>query len=205
MIDEAERINEKSGEKFGKRILPIVFLLFRTKNYLLARNSRLAEKTARRALKLANLDKYETNKIEADLNLSRAILANVPKKGNKMTNPLKEAEIFLHKASISCHSINLVEYEPDIILMWARIHFMRGNIEQAKIHANEALYLANRCEYRLKQADIHNFIAYIAKEEKDALTARKHATLALEIARCDGASRCYKPTMNTAIEIINTL
>jgi hypothetical protein len=186
-------------------IAPINFLIVRMTYYLLAKNLKLAERTARRATSLAYLDKNELNTIRADLGLSKAILANLPKDRDKRAKSLEEAEIHLRKATTSCRSINLVVLEPDILLTWARIHFIRENIAQAKIHANEALYLANRCEFKLIQADIHNFIAYMAKKENDSLTAKEQATLALEIARCNGSSISYKPAMDTAMEILRNL
>ena len=139
------------------------------------------------------------------MDLSKAILANLQEVGDRRAKLLEEAEMHLNKASISCRSINFVELEPDILLTWAKFHYSRGNVELAKIHLDEALYIANRCEYKLIQADIHNFIAYIAKKENDALAAKQHATLALEIARCDGSSLSYKPAMDTAIELMKGL
>jgi hypothetical protein len=52
--------------------------------------------------------------------------------------------------------------------------------------AEEALAIAERCEYRLAQADIHNFLAHEAIEAGDRRTAEKHAEIAYEPAWCDG-------------------
>jgi hypothetical protein len=205
-IDIAEKINEKFRKEAKCTVLISQFLRFRTNIYLLTKRPKLAERSARLALKLARTENVaESEIIRTELYLGKAIIANLPKKPAQRFKLLEEAEALLQRATMSCRSINLVEQEPDILLAWAILHKAEGNIKQAKIHANEALYLANRCEYKLKQADIHNFIAYIAKNENDSLTTKEHATLALEIARCNGSSLSYKPAMDIAIELLKGL
>jgi tetratricopeptide (TPR) repeat protein len=94
--------------------------------------------------------------------------------------------------------INLVEFEPDILLAWARWHRARGNAQEAQTHAEDALAIADRCEYRLKQADIHNFLARLALDAGDQEKAREHAEIAKERAWCDGPPHCYKPALDEA-------
>ena len=53
----------------------------------------------------------------------------------------------------------MVDHEPDILLAWARWHLAQGNRDEARQQAAEALAIAERCEYRLEQAEIHNFLA----------------------------------------------
>jgi tetratricopeptide (TPR) repeat protein len=111
---------------------------------------------------------------------------------------LAEAEAHLTEALTRCRRINLVELEPDILLAWARWHRAKGNPAQARQDAQEALAIADRCEYRLKQVEIHNFLAQLALAEGDRPAARHHAQIARERAWCDGPPHCYKPALDEA-------
>jgi hypothetical protein len=91
----------------------------------------------------------------------------------------------------------MVDHEPDILLALARWHRLRGT-SQAHQLATEALEVANRCEYRLKQADIHNFLALLALETSDPVAAKKHLDIAKERAWCDGEPHWYKPALDEA-------
>jgi hypothetical protein len=67
---------------------------------------------------------------------------------------LPEVETHLSEAITRCRRINLVELEPEILLAWARWHRGSGNPAQARKDAEEALAIADRCGYRLVQADV---------------------------------------------------
>jgi hypothetical protein len=60
------------------------------------------------------------------------------------------------------------------------------------------LSIADRCEYRLKQADIHDFLASLALNADDRAVARRHAEVAKERAWCDGPPHCYNPALDEA-------
>ena len=113
---------------------------------------------------------------------------------------LVEAEAHLTEALTRCHQINLVELEPDILLSWARWHRENEAREQARRCAEEALSIAVRSEYRLKEAEIHNFLAQWEMDEGDAnaAQARKHAESAKKRAWCDGPPYCYKIALDEA-------
>jgi tetratricopeptide (TPR) repeat protein len=125
---------------------------------------------------------------------------------------ISQAETHLTEALTRCRRINMVDHEPDILLAWARWHRAQRNTDQARQDAGEALAIADRCEYRLKQAEIHNFLARLAWEQVDALRgtgdeagakqalaeAREHAEIAKERAWCDGPPHCYKPALEEA-------
>ena len=87
----------------------------------------------------------------------------------------------------------MMDHEPDILLSWARWHHARGNTREARVQAQAALALADRCEYGLNRADIHNFLARLALDARDRQAARRHAEIAQEHARCDGPPHSYKP------------
>ena len=109
-----------------------------------------------------------------------------------------ESEAHLTEALTRCRRINLVDAEPDILLAWARWRRASGDAAQARQQAEEALTIADRCEYRLVQADAHNLLARLALDSEESATARHHAGLARDRARCDGPPHCYKPALEEA-------
>jgi hypothetical protein len=68
--------------------------------------------------------------------------------------------------------------------------------------AKEALAIADRCGYRLKQADCHNFLARLAVEEGDLDEAREHAQTARERAECDGPPHRYEVAFQEAERLL---
>ncbi len=112
---------------------------------------------------------------------------------------LPNAEKHLHESLNRDRRINMVDLEPDILLELAKLRFKqkhKGHKEEALKLANEALQIADRCEYRLKQADIHNFMAEFYLGKKDYSTAKEHADIAEERAKCG-----YKPALDKAIKL----
>jgi hypothetical protein len=57
-----------------------------------------------------------------------------------------------------------------------------------------------RCEYRLKQADIYNFMGEMAFAEGETAKARNYAEMAKERAFCNGPPYCYKKALDEAEE-----
>jgi tetratricopeptide (TPR) repeat protein len=111
---------------------------------------------------------------------------------------LVQADRFLGKALTRCRHINLVELEPDILLSWARWHRMSGAAKQARECALEALLIASRSEFRLKEADICNFLAHCDMDAANFDTAQKYAEKARQRAWCDGPPHCYKLALDEA-------
>ena len=99
----------------------------------------------------------------------------------------------------------MVDAEPDILLAWARWHRFQGNAEQALADAQEALAIADRCEYRLVQADAHNLLAHLALDSNDLPKARHHAEIGRERSWCDGPPHCYKPALDEADALLAKL
>lgn len=116
-----------------------------------------------------------------------------------------DAENRLGEALSRCRRINLVELEADILLAWARWHRERTNWEQGGRDAKEALAIADRCEYRLVQADAHNLLAQLALGSNDRVAAGRPAEIARERAWCDGPPHCYKPALDEADAILAKL
>jgi len=121
------------------------------------------------------------------------------------------AETDLGEALSRCRRIRLVEFEADILLEMARLQWdkARGKngdlIDHARSLTREALEIADRCEYRLKQADIHNFLAEMAMAEGDNATALEHAEIAKERASCDGPPHCYRKALDQAEHMLAKL
>ena len=137
--------------------------------------------------------------------LGRARVALADDEEGEREEHLREAEGHLTEALTRCRKINNVELEPDILLAWARWHRLKGNREEALGQAREALAIADRCEYRLKQAEIHNFLARVAMDEDDRETAAEGAATAYERAWCDGPPYCYKPALDEAEAMLKEL
>ena len=156
---------------------------------------------ARRARELADVRHYERDIIQAEWLLGAALVAQA-EGVEDMRSPLAEAEAHLTEAITSCRKINLVELEPDILLTWAKWHRFSGNAAQARADANEALAIADRCEFRLAQADIHLFLARLAMDAGQRAEARQHATTAHARAWCDGPPHCYKPALDAAAQLL---
>ena len=122
------------------------------------------------------------------------------------TSHLTKAETCLSEALTHCRRIQLVESEGDILLALARWHRLKDDAAQAAKLAHEALDIADRCEYRLQQADIRNFLAQLALEREEPTAAREHAEIARERALCDEPEHnpvhCYKPAIDEADRLL---
>ncbi len=118
---------------------------------------------------------------------------------------LFDAESHLKDAIIRCHNINLVDFEPSILLSWGKWHYLMKDFESAKEFAEKALFIANRCDYRLDQAEIHNFLATLYLDQDDHVKAIQHAEIAYECSWCDGPPHCYKPALDDAKELLGKL
>ena len=159
--------------------------------FLLIENIDKAIKAAENARELADVEKVERDIICAEWLLGAAYLAK---------EVLSRAENHLNEALVRDRRINLVALEPDILLEHAKLRFKRGNKEEALKLAKEALEIADRSEYRLKQADIHNFLAEFYLDAKDFVKAKEHLKIAKERAECG-----YKPAMDKAEKLAKVI
>jgi hypothetical protein len=165
---------------------------YRALRALLMNNAKEALKAARQARQLADDRRYERDIIQAEWLLGWALTEQSP----------AEAETHLTEALTRCRRINLVEFEPNILLAWARWHRAAGHASEAREHAEEGLAIADRCEYRLVQADAHNLLARLALDAGDRAEARRLAEIAKERAWCDGPPHCYNPALDEAEELL---
>jgi len=176
---------------------------YRALRALLMGEAKAALAAARRARELADevartRYPYERDIIWAEWLLGAALVVLSVGGGEPKDEALAKAEAHLTKAIDRCRRINMVDLEPDILLAWARWHRAKGDGQQAQEHAEEALAIADRCEYRLVQADAHNLLARLALDAGEQPAARQHAEIARERALCDGPPHCYKPALDEA-------
>ena len=183
---------------------------YRAQRALLMGDATAAVEAARRVRELADERARsgrpnERDIIQAEWLLGAALVAQAAEAKAEAAETLAEAEGHLTEALNRCRRINLIESEPDILLAWARWHRAKGDHKQARKTAEEALAIADRCEYRLKQADIHNFLARLALDAADRKAAGEHARIGYERAWCDGPPHCYKPALEEAARLLGEL
>jgi tetratricopeptide (TPR) repeat protein len=150
---------------------------------------------------IAEVDEIRETEIEWLLSES---LLNISA-GESDNRILDEVDPHLNSAFTRCRRSSLVFYEPGIMFTMARSYLARGNAIQAIEKAKEALSLADRCQYRLYQAEIHNFLSHMAQKNGDFEDAEGHAKLAYERAFCNGPKHCYKPALDEAEALLKTL
>ena len=198
---------EDQGDPQGAGII----WTYRAQRLLLAGDPRKALEAAQQALafweKTAR-ERYphERDRVRAEWLLGWAHTALAAQAKRNRASHLAQAETHLSEAITRCRRIQLVESEADILLALARWHRLKGDAAQAAKLAQEALDIADRCEYRLRQADIHNFLAQLALDRKDRTAAREHAEIARERALCDepehNPKHCYKPALDEADRLL---
>jgi tetratricopeptide (TPR) repeat protein len=164
---------------------------------LLMGDAQAALEAAQQARTIAGVDRVERDIIHSEWLFGAALIIE--------GKSLSAAATHLTEALMRCRRINLVEVEPDILLAWARWHRMKGNMEEAQAYAEESLAIAERCEYRLAQAELHNFLARLALEAGEREAAREHAEIAKDRAWCDGPPHCYKPALDEAEGMLREL
>lgn len=182
---------------------------YRAQNALLAGDPESALKAARLARFLAEESAredipVERNFVRAEWLIGATLVAMAQGSRQRDIN-LNEGETHLTEALKRCRKINLVELEPDILLSWARWYQAKGNRDAALEQADEALSIADRCEYRLNQADIHNFLAALEMEEGNHDAAVEHAMTGYERAWCDGPPHAYQPALDEAKRLLDEL
>jgi tetratricopeptide (TPR) repeat protein len=174
---------------------------------LLEGNARAALDAARRARGLADKTAstwypHESEFVQAEWLLGASLVALAAERNDEH---LAEAETHLTEAINRCRRVNMVDLEPDILLSWAKWHRLKGDAWQARRDAEEALEIADRCEYRLKQADVHNFLAQLDLDDDNKKGAIEHADIARERAWCQGPIHSYKPALDEAERLLKEL
>ncbi len=193
--EELETALSAFGQQGNQQSEGIVWA-YRALRSLIMGDPQAAIEAARQSRELADVESYERDIVRAEWLLGWAREALASHEPRQRDQHLAEAEKHLTEALTRCHCINLVELEPDILLAWARWHRTQGEANPARRDAQEALRIADRCEYRLKQADIHSFLARLDLKAGDLDAARTYAETAKERAQCDGPPHWYQPALD---------
>lgn len=110
-------------------------------------------------------------------------------------NELAVAERCLTEALRRCRKVNMVYFEADILLAWARLKWVIGKLDNQGIrelgeveeYLKEAREVAERSGYRLQLADIHLLAAEVlletGGEQLLGLPPREHLQVAKDYAR----------------------
>jgi len=196
---------ERTGDKQGVCLDKTYHAL----RALLAGDTDGALEAAHRARELADVRRNEIDIIRAEWLLGAA---------HRAQGELAQAEPHLDEALRRCRRINMVDHEPDILLELARLRHAQAvgarrdapqqrdaPLPEALSRAQEALAIADRCGYRLAQADCHNFLARLALEVNDLEEARQHAETARERAGCDGPPHRYEVAFQEAERLLGEI
>jgi tetratricopeptide (TPR) repeat protein len=163
---------------------------------------------ARWAHEIACSRQNEADRIRAEWLLGAA---------HRARGELDQAEPHLEEALRRCRRVNLIETEPNILLELARLRHaqaqekvrrtseVRRTWEAEALLSQEALDIADRCQYRLVQADCHNFLAELAYEAGDLQKAQEHAEIARERAWCDGPPHRYEVAFQEAERLLEEI
>ena len=202
-LDRAAEIFNDEGIKQG---LCVAEAYCAERSLLIGEND-TALAAARRARRLADEvaeERYphERDFVRAEWLQGAALFALAEDEPDGQNGRLAEAEGHLRDALTRCRRISLVGFESAILLAWARWHRLKGSPDDARRDAMDALAIADRCEYRLDQADIRNFLARLALDAGDTAGAREQAEMAMERAECDGPPHRYEPAHQEAERLL---
>ncbi len=171
---------------------------YRTLCQLLEGEIASALKSAQHTRELAELWHYERDIIRAEWVLGLAWIYSVPQEPRRSGEMLQKAELYLSKALRHCRQINMVDYEADLLLAYARLHHRKGERPQAKSYGMEALAIADRSGFRVLRADIYNLLARLELENGSKEDATDYAQSAYHDASCDSSPYCYKSAVEEA-------
>jgi len=160
---------------------------------------------ARCARELADVGREERDIIRSEWLLGWVFVRLAYKKDERITGNLQEAELHLQEALDRCRRINMVDYEADLLLAWARLHHAKGDRHLAKVHAIEALAITNRSDFCLLRADVNNLFAQLEMDDGNWQEAKDHAQAALADAICDGSPYCYMPALVKAERLLDQI
>jgi len=118
---------------------------------------------------------------------------------------LDEGQARLDEALRRCRAINLVEFEPKILLAQARLAVAKDQSTAAQALLSEAQTIAERAGYVLDLADIHNLLAQLALDGGDRDGARVHARAARDYAWCDGPPYAYQIALDEADRLLGEI
>jgi len=213
VLQESETVHERALELAtaqGNQQVQGVVAAHSALRMLLSMQSGNGLHEARAARRLAEpqapgITKVERDVVRAEWLIAWGLVEFAALATDRQGEHLAEAEGHLTEALTRCRRINMIDHEPDVLLAWARWLRLKGEGKLAQERAGEALAIADRCEYRLCQADIHNFLARLALDAGDRAAAERHARTAHERAWCDGPPFAYQTALDQAAAMLENL
>lgn len=138
---------------------------------------------------------------------------------SELDRDLESAGRHLDSASAECRRLRLVQMEPALLILRGMISVRRAEakvdpsertrwLREGEELTSEALRIAERCKYRLNEAEACNLLATIHLEAGDVPGARVYAERAKERAACDvgpAEPYYYKPAFDAAARLIDRL
>ncbi len=155
-----------------------------------------------RAREQAEVHHYERDIVRAEWILGLAYTRLASQEAGPAQELLEKAELHLSDALHRCRQIDMVDYEADLLLAWAKLYYAKGQKLQAKDHAIEALAIANRSDFRVLRADIYNLLAKLELEKGNRETVVVYARSAYQDAICDGPPYCYKVALEETAQLL---
>ena len=190
--EQASGAAERVATHLPRGQRPELLLFFRGLAALLSGQIRTGAERAREEYCRSRNEINEAHIVGANWLLGWSLTSLAAAERDQRDAHLAEADVHLSEALRGALRIKLTEIEPDILLARARWQRETGDVEEARHFTKEALRIADRCGYRLKLADIHNFLADLDLAVGALNSAREHAEAASELARCDGPPHCYE-------------
>lgn len=170
---------------------------------LLSQKNTLAMTAARSAQESGYKNGEERDIIRSEWLLGWACIRLATQEPERRREFLREAEQHLQVALEQCHRTQTVYYEADLLLVQARLYHAKGDKHQAKTCGIAALAITIRSDFRLLRADVRNFLAQLALEDKDYKEALSMAQAAFDDALCDGSPYCYTLAFEDAKYLLN--
>jgi tetratricopeptide (TPR) repeat protein len=149
---------------------------------------------AERSLELADEDARTSYPVERDYVQVHWLLGAA----HRVNGNLAQSDTHLSDALTRCRTINLVEFEADILLDLARLRADQGQVAEALSLAQAALDIADRSGYVLQGADVQLFLAQQALAQGNQAQALTHAQIARQLATCDGGDYVYRVAYDEA-------
>jgi hypothetical protein len=181
-----------------------VLSIYEGQCYLRQNQPLKALECAEQAQRLSDMASLVRERVAADWLASISLIEIFVQTAKKKKMGL-QIENYLADAIKKCHEINLIELESEILLTRARWRYVQGLVQESQKNAEEALDIAVRYNYRLKQSDIHNFLALVALKTKSRPEAFSHAKIAKDLAYCDGGEYTYKVAYDEAEKLLASL
>jgi hypothetical protein len=145
---------------------------------------------------------YTTRLIKAHLLSAQCSLMVFHVSGRTGPIDMNELGRKITEAARIAENMGAFEFEGLILACRARWHYIGGRRDLALSDVDEALEIAERSEYRLQEAEIHNLRAWFALGDGECAETIRHAECARERARCDGPPWYYKAAFEEAERLL---